>query len=277
MPKLATARRQYLRHRADLHPSLRSPWDIYTLRVRVEADLAASRRHEEYEFTEVLRQALREAVPSLEDGEVDQLANVDADQEWAEEMATTYPLRELWSLLERLRRRRPQLPLAIVSDFYVSEERLRELLAHHGWPFDTSMYVSCDRAASKRLNGSLFRLVREEAGVSAERHVHIGDNAVADRDMQLSTGGGRRRADRPQPDAVATAWRLDGVDGGSRMGDLARRACATRRLLRRVPGSGGDGTPRAGRRGCRRPRWRWRSWPEPSRSLSSEDSIESTT
>ena len=188
-PKLATARRQYLRHRADLHSSLRSPWDIYTLRVRVEADLAASRRHEEYEFTEVLRQALREAVPSLEDGEVDQLANVDADEEWAEEMATTYPLRELWSLLERLRRRRPQLRLAIVSDFYVSEERLRQLLAHHGWPFDTSMYVSCDRAASKRLNGSLFRLVREEAGVPAERHVHIGDNAVADRDMQLSTGG----------------------------------------------------------------------------------------
>ena len=188
-PKLATARRQYLRHRGYLQPSLHTPWDVYALRVRIEANLAASRHHEEYEFTEVLRLVLREAVPTLEDAEIDRLADEDADQEWAEEMTTTYPLRELWSLLQRLRNRRPQLRLAVVSDFYVGEERLRQLLTHHGWPFETPVYVSCDRGASKRLNGSLFRLVREEEDVPAGRHIHIGDNAVADRDMQLFTGG----------------------------------------------------------------------------------------
>ncbi len=187
--KLSTARRQYLRHHSSLISSVRSPWDLLALRVGVEADLAGARHHEEYEFTEVLRHVLREAVPTLDDGSVDRLALGDADHEWAEEIATTYPLRELWSLLQRLTARRPELRLAVISDFYVGEDRLRRLLIHHGWPFEVPVYVSCERQASKRLNGSMFRLVRQDFGVDPDRHIHIGDNIHADRNMQLSTGG----------------------------------------------------------------------------------------
>ena len=187
--KLATARRQFLRHRVQLDVAYQSPWDLIRLRVRVEADLAGARPDEEYELTEVLQNTLREALPALGDTEIEQLAIDDANREWDEEITTTYPLRELWSLLQRLKARRPELRLAVVSDFYVGEQRLRQLLRHHGWPFDCPIYVSCERGASKRLNGSMFRLVRDDMGISADRHIHIGDNAHADRDMQLATGG----------------------------------------------------------------------------------------
>lgn len=183
--KLATARRQFLRHRADLPDDVSSPWDLYHLRVRVEAEIAAAHEHEEYLLEDVLAQVYARVLPA-QAGFVD----ADAAAEWSDEIATTYPLREVWSLIDRLTRRADAPRMAVVSDFYVGEERMLELLAAHGWDRPgTRVLVSCEREASKRLDGGLYRAAREVLGADPGRHLHVGDSRHADFDMQLATGG----------------------------------------------------------------------------------------
>ncbi len=188
--KLATARRQFLRHRAALPGTVTSPWDLYQLRVDVEAEIAAAHEHEEYLLDDVLSQVHARLLPETSEDARAGFVTSDAAAEWADEIATTYPLREVWSLLDRLARRTGAPRFAVTSDFYVGEERMRELLAAHGWDRpDTPVLVSCERHASKRLDGGLHRLAREVLGVQPDRHLHVGDSRHADFDMQLATGG----------------------------------------------------------------------------------------
>jgi FMN phosphatase YigB (HAD superfamily) len=186
--KLATARREYLRHATEL--AVASLWQLYELRVRVETEIAASRPHQEYRLLEVLTETLTRAVPSLSATDAAELAIQDARTEWADEIETTYPMRDVWSLLDAFRMRANRPEIAVVSDFYVTSADVRAMLLHHGWAeSDTPIFLSCEHMASKRLDGSLFTLVRDAFGVSADRHLHIGDNRYADYEMQLMTGG----------------------------------------------------------------------------------------
>jgi FMN phosphatase YigB (HAD superfamily) len=188
--KLATARRQWLRLGNRLPASIQSPWDLFDLRVAAEADIAASRSHEEYTIEEALHAVYRFVLPDAADADVAEMVALDARTEWDDEIAATQPVREIWAMLTALFKRDDAPQVALVSDFYVGADRIRLLLDAHGWPWpDSPIFVSCEEHASKRLDGSLFRLVREHFGVDASEHLHIGDNAHSDGTMQVATGG----------------------------------------------------------------------------------------
>lgn len=69
--------------------------------------------------------------------------------------------------------------IIFISDMYLPENVIREVLKSCGIAVFKSVYVSCEYNVSKK-NGKLFDEVLNDIGVSARSIVHIGDNPWGD-------------------------------------------------------------------------------------------------
>ena len=69
--------------------------------------------------------------------------------------------------------------VVVVSDMYMPQSFFEALFDKYALP-RVPMYISSDRGATKRDRGELFNRVVTEAGVSADKVLHIGDNHLAD-------------------------------------------------------------------------------------------------
>ncbi len=87
------------------------------------------------------------------------------------------PRRSAVSLLEEARAVGKRV--AIVSDMYLSGERLASILADKGITDYDGLFVSCDLDKKKR-TGSLFWHVLEEYQIAPHEMLHIGDNHAVD-------------------------------------------------------------------------------------------------
>ncbi|MEM9563607.1 MAG: class I SAM-dependent methyltransferase [Actinomycetota bacterium] len=221
--KLATARRTRLA--LGLGPDQEpSTWDVFRHRVEIEARIAGP-DNGEYLLDDVLTTQLTELVERVrssrpEPVEVDELAARLHRAELEDEMRWTRPIDEAVAVLEKLRHRGDGVEVAVVSDFYLGADDLRELLDHHGLARDHLAVVSsADLGLSKHADGALLDWIRERHGVSQDRHVHIGDNPHADVAMQIAGGGtavhlvhGVRRHPGPgQLDESAMSAAVDGL------------------------------------------------------------------
>ncbi len=178
--KLATARRMRL-----LFPLQTRRWSVdalYEQRVRIEWVMSGRGATEDYEAEAVLAEQLRALGVGDPCAAAHHLYRLEVDEEAREVRAASPVLADLPTWWSR--------QLAMVSDFYLRAASLREIVvaAAPAW-VDVPLLVSCEQGASKRVDGRLLELVREEFGVSAEDHLHIGDSVVADVDAQLATGG----------------------------------------------------------------------------------------
>lgn len=67
-----------------------------------------------------------------------------------------------------------------VSDFYMDEENLKELLHYLKLPVKIKkIYSSADYLLNKR-SGNLFKKFEEDLGITPSEHVHVGDNEYSD-------------------------------------------------------------------------------------------------
>lgn len=71
--------------------------------------------------------------------------------------------------------------IIIVSDMYLPEYFLHELLEKNGYQGIDKIYVSCEYQRNKA-TGSLFQMVREDA-LHGRKVIHVGDNMISDIDM----------------------------------------------------------------------------------------------
>ena len=80
--------------------------------------------------------------------------------------------------------------VVVVSDMYMPQSFFEALFDKYALP-RVPMYISSDRGATKRDRGELFNRVVTEAGVSADKVLHIGDNHLADvlRDDRIGVCG----------------------------------------------------------------------------------------
>lgn len=65
--------------------------------------------------------------------------------------------------------------IIFVSDMYIGVKDLIRILKKNGYTSFDHIYVSCEQKASKR-TGTLYKKVKNELEISAERILHIGDN-----------------------------------------------------------------------------------------------------
>ncbi|MEL6983373.1 MAG: hypothetical protein AAFO29_13190, partial [Actinomycetota bacterium] len=191
--KLATARR--IRILAGFGPGQGpSTWDLQRRRVEIEAEIAGP-NNGEYLLNDVLVRQLGELDdhpdrPAGRPIDVATLANALRHAELEDEMRWTRPIGDTVVVLEKLLGRGASTRVAVLSDFYLGADDLRELLWHHGIGDDRlEVFSSADLGLSKHAGGAMLTWCRERYQVSADRHVHIGDNPHADVAMQLETGG----------------------------------------------------------------------------------------
>lgn len=161
-------------------------WDLFTLRRQMEAEIGrecqADGGDDEYEIADVLARTLERCLsrPELAAALAPRLVELEIRQELAVSYADP-------QLLRLIADKKPERLIA-VSDFYMSEPRLRRLLAAKvpELRFER-VFVSCDHRLNKR-SGRLFRRICDELGVPPGHILHVGDNPAVDVERARAEG-----------------------------------------------------------------------------------------
>ncbi|WP_286975768.1 hydrolase, partial [Pseudomonas sp.] len=107
-----------------------------------------------------------------------------AEFELKVEISRSYADPEIFSFLSVM----PAEKTLFLSDFYMSSEMLRRLIAAKGMQFlAPDGLSSCDLGLNKR-SGNIFRHVHSFYAVSPEQHLHVGDNSWSDVSSPSSLG-----------------------------------------------------------------------------------------
>ncbi len=180
--KTATARRMILMPAILPGARRKNVFQVAKLRVQVEAQLAREHPYEEYEIIDVLERILTALGHKSTSGRrelAQELANLEIEDEisWSLPRADVLRLMDSWPA-----------DALLLSDFYMSGESLSRIVEEVTGA-DLTVISSVDIGRSKRLNGDLFEVIREEHNVAADRHLHVGDNAHSDVKCQVQTGG----------------------------------------------------------------------------------------
>lgn len=83
-------------------------------------------------------------------------------------------MQEVYSRMLQLRKH-----IVIISDMYLSEAFLREMLEKNGYTGFEKIYISCEYNKNKG-SGELFELVKKERNLKNKEIIHIGDNEHSD-------------------------------------------------------------------------------------------------
>jgi predicted HAD superfamily hydrolase len=145
------------------------------------------------------------------------------------EAETCYVNPAMWSLVEAARARR--IPVALVSDMYVSPAQLKTIVERAGCPLDRfdAVLVSSERRGAK-WDGTMFaRLAERFPGVPRSAMLHIGDNRASDVERAREAGLTAHHYD-PKNQMADEVEQLEGALHGTAVGELA----ALRRLAART-------------------------------------------
>ena len=70
--------------------------------------------------------------------------------------------------------------IVAVSDMYLPESTIRNILKNNGFADIEQIFVSCEKDAGK-YDGKLFEIVLSRLGISPKQMIHFGDNIVSDK------------------------------------------------------------------------------------------------
>lgn len=166
-----------------LSPERRDPWLLLRLRQQAEKDLGDSARaqglDDEYRHRDVYDRWLELSgldLTSRPDLERERILDALEEIELAQEKYVSYVDPSIAATLAGYSAAKRHF----LSDFYLPAAAINELLGHHGI---SSLLeggtVSCEVGLNKR-SGRLFRHMHERLAVAPDRHLHVGDNPVAD-------------------------------------------------------------------------------------------------
>lgn len=163
--------------------------ELLRRRQRIEAEIGGRQREEgfddEYEIEEVLRLCILDlAEKSVEEKELIALTDILVRGEIDQEIAVTYLDEDLVNLLDSCQYEK----IHIISDFYMSADKVRTILQAHSFPLPVdTFFLSCDSKLNKR-SGRLFQHVCSTLGIEPGSLLHIGDNQLADVEMAAKSG-----------------------------------------------------------------------------------------
>ncbi len=163
--------------------------ELLARRQAIEAAIGSRCRAEgfddEYEIEEVLSQCIldytQKAIP---EDTLSQLTHLLVQSEINQEISVTYLDEDLIQLLKSCKYKQ----LHIVSDFYMSADKVEKILLSHAFPFQIdTLFLSCDSKLNKR-SGRLFKHLCSKLCTKPESILHIGDNSFADIEMAEKSG-----------------------------------------------------------------------------------------
>lgn len=197
--------------------------ELLRRRQRIEAGigerLQAEGFDDEYEIEEVLSLCILDvAEKKIEAGELAALTDILVRGEIEQEIAVTYLDEDLVDLLGSCDYEK----LHIVSDFYMSADKIQTILQAHSFPLPVeTFFLSCDSKLNKR-SGRLFQHVCSTLGIEPGALLHIGDNQRVDVEMAARSGvksyrfaGSNEQAIREQKQAFLVRCQNSGRGAGA--------------------------------------------------------------
>lgn len=164
-------------------------FELLRRRQQIEAEIGILQREEgfddEYEIEDVLRCCILDlAEAQIEEKELAAFTNILVQGEIEQEVAVTYLDEHLINLLYSSNFEK----LYIISDFYMSADKIQTIFQSHSFPFSVEkLFISCDIRLNKR-SGRLFKHVCSNLGIEPNTLMHIGDNRYADVEMAEKSG-----------------------------------------------------------------------------------------
>lgn len=142
-------------------------------RIRIEAEQRArEKKYKQVRSREVTLEEIWEEM-ELETG-IPKEQGMKA--EWECELKYCFSNPYMLKVVQELYKRRKKV--IIISDMYLGERYIQELLANCGFEKFANYFVSCDYQESKN-EGTLYNRVRQSLG-EEYNYVHIGDNRISD-------------------------------------------------------------------------------------------------
>lgn len=159
------------------------PHDVFLLLGKKPGQsIAAARRFAEKVASVICRKVLRRE-PALSD--VYRLLPFSMQQELALEARVCVPNPFCLRLVNSLHRRK--IPIAAISDMYLSSDQIARLLDGAGYP-QLPVYSSASEHATKFSHGQLFTKVWQRHRIAPSDVLHVGDNIHADVAMAARLG-----------------------------------------------------------------------------------------
>ncbi len=182
--KLHVAKYIVLKYEEKLKEKYKDIYEILKLRDNIEAEQCARNKElgndEECKILEVF-QTLQEEIfkEKIEDISKELLR-----EEIEQEKRSIFTNPEILPIFEKYK----DLKKYCISDFYMGEESLKELLDSLNLPIKIEkIYSSADYLLNKRTR-NLFKKAEDEIGIKPEEHIHVGDNQFSDIEMAESLG-----------------------------------------------------------------------------------------
>lgn len=181
--KFQSARALFLISYLDLKEGFRNIRDLYRSRLRAE-NKSAPKGDFEYRFDDAIPLWLAEVLhPHVSPEKLAKLATLLMQHEIVAEKRATHRDDSVNGFLKSLEK-----PVLFVSDFYLSSDVIEGLLRENGVaPLWMKRYSSSDYFENKR-SGRLFSRILSDLNLKPSELLHIGDNAVADRDLPAALG-----------------------------------------------------------------------------------------
>lgn len=171
--KYATARRIWWNLLCSQNDNGFNTDDVYRSRLRIESRLVREKPSHEYLLFEVIELLYRELFKAEASTE---LIHEVVQSEIHDEIKWTTPNSDLVNLFQLSQNRN-----AIVSDFYMSKDQLKQIVDAHIKHVDPDrIFVSSTENASKWNHGELFTAIRKGLNIIPKEHLHIGDNHMSD-------------------------------------------------------------------------------------------------
>lgn len=171
----------FLKYAFDLQEILSSPRDIYLKRCSIEADYAYSvdGGFGEYSLSDVAGDLYESIFKHYQGLDKENFVNEMSNIELSFEINNTYLDSGIFE--EVLKHEFDEL--CFISDFYMGEDMLSEILCSNGaqefWKGQVRGVSSCDVKKNKR-TGDLFKYFKEKNAVDPNLWTHIGDNYTSD-------------------------------------------------------------------------------------------------
>lgn len=149
------------------------------IRIRAELEARAEVPHREITYEEVY--AKIQSTTNLSPSQISIIKRLELETE--RKQIVEKPLgRSLYDIAMRSGKR-----VVLVSDTYLPDKFIRELLVNCGYENYSNLFVS-SRVGCTKHNGSMFEYVMDELKISSAQLLHIGDNVWSDISMAQSHG-----------------------------------------------------------------------------------------
>ncbi len=182
--KLHTAQYIVLKYENQLKEKYKNIYEILKLRDSIEAEECKRNKEEgqddECRILDVFQKLQKEIMKET----IEDISQELLREEIEQEKRVIYINPEILPIFEKYK----DLKKYCISDFYMGEESLKELLDSLALPVKfEKIYSSADYLMNKR-TGNLFKKAEEEIGITPKEHIHVGDNPFSDIEMAQSLG-----------------------------------------------------------------------------------------